>query len=151
MFVVFLMTSCKEGSSDIDYNPDEKKVEVILDGEDLEFTRLSNGTIPGGEVTQMYAQSDDYKSKLSIRWSRKDDGSYDFDNPPSITLDIKKEDGDDLSYRAKDGEDVSKYFEEDRVYKVVGEIKMNSSNKAAREAKPDGATLKVELQKKKPK
>lgn len=121
-----------------------------MNGKNLDFTRLTNGTIPGGEVTQMYAQTDDYKSNLSIRWGKNESGNYDFDNPPSIKLELAKEDGDTEDYRAKDNEDLSKYVEGDKVYKVSGEIQIKASNKAARNANPEGGVLDIELQKKMP-
>lgn len=151
---IFLFSSCDDQLSQdgISYNADETIISINWKGSDLGFTRLSNGKIPGGEVTQMWADSEDYRSSLQIRWSKSDKaGGYNFDELPSIVLEVIDEDGEKQIFRndhSTSRADLKLYHDEDIVHRVVGDVKMIPYNRIAKDKSNDGGELNFDLQRK---
>ncbi|WMJ71636.1 hypothetical protein RCC89_00395 [Cytophagaceae bacterium ABcell3] len=149
-FLVFLASCSSEGGegNSATNEPREEIIDIEWKGEALDFTRLRNGKIPGGEVTQMWAESDDYESNLSIRWGQTQDRSgYQFDEPPSVMLRIHHK-GEQLNYRPVEPKVLDLQQEDDRVYRVEGSLEMEPANSAARSYEDgSGGLLRFVLQK----
>jgi hypothetical protein len=145
-------SSCGEGGSSKGARnfTNEEIIKVEWRGEDLGFTRLMNGKIPGEEVTQMWAESGDYKSNLSIRWGQNNERTaYRFDEAPDLSLRIDNN-GEQLNYRPVESSVFDFYQEDDRVLRVEGSLELEPANSSAREFNDgEGGTLNFTLQKEK--
>lgn len=148
-----LFSSCGEKSEDgLSYDSSKTSISVVWNDKPLEFTRITNGTIPGGEVTQIWLDDKDYKSKLSLRWGREGfDGPYNFDEVPSISFEFFNN-GEKEEYRVADDVKRSDYqiFHDDkRVYRFKGTLNLRPTNEQARQENPEGGTIELDVQKEK--
>lgn len=150
---LLFFTSCSDDDMD-DMDDEETSFEetyheVIWQGEEVEFDRLINGTIPGGESTQLWLDNDDYTRELVMRWGRDIETDEYFNDPPSVTLELENEDGDVEEYRIGLEEDFSNFeiiTNGDDVIKAEGSIELRASNPEAMEINPDGGLLEVDIQ-----
>ena len=148
-----VFTSCDEKSADgLTYDSSKTSISVVWNGDPVKFTRITNGTIPGGEVTQIWLDDENYKSKLSLRWSRDGfDGPYDFDEIPSISFELFNNDEKE-TYREKNDikrSDYQIFHDEKKVYRFKGTLKVRPTNEQARQVNPEGGLLELDVQKEK--
>lgn len=146
-------TSCAEKSEDgLTYDQSKTNISVKWNGEPVNFTRITNGTIPGGAVTQIWLDDEDYKSKLSLRWGRDGfDGPYDYEKIPDVSFEYFNN-GEKETYTASDDfkrSDYQLFTDEKHVYRIKGEIAVRPDNEIAQNKNPDGGTLLVDVQKEK--
>lgn len=149
---VFLISCDNEddfNSSDDKPLFEETYYNIEWKGEPLEFTRFINGTIPGGESTQLFFDNDDFSIRLFIRWGRIgfEGSEYDFDSTPSVSLEFI-ENGEEETYLADQdfgNLDIVTYGTD--VVKAQGQINLRPFGSIAQENNPDGGVLSIDAQK----
>lgn len=126
IFTSLMLTSCQDeakSSTSSSYS-NERVIDVEWRGEKLQFTSLTNGKIPGGEQTQMWADNSSDNSHLSIRWNENSNrDGYLFNEPPTVELSFFNN-GERKYFVPENPVAFELYQEDDIVLRVSGELKM---------------------------